>query len=371
MKTSIALKASFAVVGLSMLAGSPVIAATATTPGQQIAAEAQVGGSVRAVGPDSLSGRTVKFPGGAAVYPDLTYQTLTGYRPMTLDLYLPPSSYDNARPRPWIVYIHGGGWAWGSKRLMGAFLDWPKVLAAIADKGFVVAAVSYRFSSEAPSPAQIQDVKAAVRWLRVNAKKYHLDPNRGMTWGQSAGGQLAALAAVSCGVKALDPPDRSVPNAPNVEVRASAPKGADQVSDCVQGAVGWYGEYDFTASYKEHKGAGNASQPNVLDLFLGCHGTCTAEQLRRPSPITYVDTKDPPILLMQGTDDTTVNPAQAKDFEAALRKAGVRTKLVMLPGVGHSWVGKTPEATQHASKVALQQSIDFFESVIGDSASKK
>jgi acetyl esterase/lipase len=122
---------------------------------------------------------------------------------------------------------------------MGAFVDWPTVLASISARGFAVAAVSYRFSSEAASPAAIQDVKAAIRWMRVNATKYHLDPARAMTWGQSAGGQLAALAAVSCGVKALDPPARSTPNAPNVEVRASAPKGADEVSDSVQGALGW------------------------------------------------------------------------------------------------------------------------------------
>jgi dipeptidyl aminopeptidase/acylaminoacyl peptidase len=74
---------------------------------------------------------------------------------------------------------------------------------------------------------------------------------------------------------------------------------------------------------------------------------------------------------MHGTDDTTVDPAQSKAFEAALQRAGVRTKLVMLPGVGHSWIGKTPDATHHASKVALQQSIEFFESVIGDGATRK
>jgi dipeptidyl aminopeptidase/acylaminoacyl peptidase len=108
----------------------------------------------------------------------------------------------------------------------------------------------------------------------------------------------------------------------------------------------------------------------MMSLFLGCHGQCTAEQLRRPSPIAYVDSKDPPILLMHGTDDTTVNPAQSKAFEAALQKAGVRTKLVMLPGVGHSWIGKTPEATHHASKAALLQSMEFFESIIGDDAKK-
>lgn len=371
MRVSIALTTSLACAGLAMFTSSSAAAMPGASVGAQIADQAQVAGSVRDAGADALSGKPIKLPNGVTVYPDMPYQTLSGYRPMLLDLYLPPASYKDARPRPWIVYIHGGGWAWGSKRLMGAFVDWPTVLALISAHGFAVAAVSYRFSSEAPSPAAIQDVKAAIRWMRVNATKYHLDPDRAVTWGQSAGGQLAALAAVSCGVKALDPPARSTPNAPNVEVRASAPKGADEVSDCVQGAVGWYGAYDFTTSYAEAKKAGGTSEPAPVTTFLGCHGPCTPEQLRRPSPITYVDATDPPILLMAGTDDTTVNPEQSKEFEAALRKAGVRTKLVMLPGVGHSWIGKTTEATQHASKSALQQSIDFFESVIGDSATKK
>jgi acetyl esterase/lipase len=358
-------------VGLSILFGSSASAAASTTPGERVADQAQIGDSVRAVGLDSLSDLSVKYAGGVTGYPDVVYQTLLGYRPMTLDLFLPPPSYDKKGPRPWIIYIHGGGWAFGGKRRSAAYLDWPKVLASIAAQGFVVTSVSYRFSKEASSPAAIQDVKAAIRWLRANAAKYHLDPDRGMTWGQSAGGQLAALAAVTCGVKALDPPARVDPNAPNVEVSASAPKGADEVSDCVQGAVAWFGEYDFAASYKERKAsAANAGQPDMMSLFLGCHGQCTAEQLRRPSPIAYVDSKDPPILLMHGTDDTTVNPAQSKAFEAALQKAGVRTKLVMLPGVGHSWIGKTPEATHHASKAALLQSMEFFESIIGDDAKK-
>lgn len=371
MKMPLVLTTGFAMVGLSLLVGSSVSAATPTSPGERVADQAQIGDSVRAVGLDSLSDLSVKYPGGVTGYPDVVYQTLLGYRPMTLDLFLPPPSFAKKGPRPWIMYIHGGGWAFGGKRRSAAYLDWPKVLASIAAEGFVVTSVSYRFSKEAPSPAAIQDVKAAIRWLRVNAGKYHLDPDRGMTWGQSAGGQLAALAAVTCGVKALDPPERVDPNAPNVEVSASAPKGADEVSDCVQGAVAWFGEYDFAASYKERKAPANAGRPDMMSLFLGCHGACTAEQLRRPSPITYVDSKDPPILLMHGTDDATVDPAQSKAFEAALQKAGVRTKLVMLPGVGHSWIGKTPDATHHASKVALQQSIEFFELVIGDSATRK
>lgn len=369
MKRCGALKVAAALGVLSIFAGASIGVAQADTLGQQIASQAEIGDAVPVAGIDILSTSSDKLAGGVTVLADLTYQTLIGYRPMKLDLYLPPASFDQGQPRPWVVYIHGGGWVEGGPRRIGAFADWPKVMASLAARGYVVAAVSYRFAREATSPAAIQDVKAAIRWLRVGARKYHLDPQRGMTWGVSAGGQLATLAAVSCGVAAFEPPACSVPDMPDVETSASSPKGADEVSDCVQGAVSWYGVYDFATAYKS---SGESPLPNVTELYLGCHtGPCTASQLREASPIIYVDAKDPPMLLIHGTEDQTVNPAQGQEFQAALQAAGVQSRLVMIPGVGHSFIGKAPEATHRASKQALQQSIDFIEATIGDSAARK
>lgn len=351
-----------------LLAGAVLAAPTETgTIGARIASQADVGDAVRAVGKDSFANISVDFPGGVTGLPGVPYQTLPGYRPMTLDLFLPPKSSGKAGPRPWVMYIHGGGWVMGGPRRSAAYLDWPRVLASLAAEGYVVASVSYRFAREAPFPAAIQDVKAAIRWLKANAAQYHLDPARGMTMGQSAGGHLAALAAVSCGVAAFEPPARSVPDAPNVETAASSPEGADDVSDCVQGAVAWFGVYDFVTAYRPS--AANASVPGVTELFLGCHdGPCPEDRLRYASPANYVDSRDPPILLMHGTDDQTVSPAQSKEFESVLRGVGVPTQLVMMPGVGHSWIGQTPEATHNASRKALQLSVDFIEATIGDSA---
>src|SRR6185437_13055121 len=115
MRVSIALTTSLACAGLAMFISSSAAAMPGMSVGAQIADQAQVAGSVRDAGADILSGKPIKLPNGVTVYPDMPYQTLSGYRPMLLDLYLPPASYQNARPRPWIVYIHGGGWAWAAK----------------------------------------------------------------------------------------------------------------------------------------------------------------------------------------------------------------------------------------------------------------
>jgi acetyl esterase/lipase len=334
-------------LSIATLVASSAQSATAKSAGEQIAAAVQIGKDVTAVGADSFANVSVAFADGVRGYPDVPYQTLAGYRPMKLDLFLPPARFNSAGPRPWVVYIHGGGWVGGGPRRSAAYQDWPKVLASLAARGYVVTTVSYRFANEAPFPAAIQDVKAAIRWLKANAAKYNLDPDRGMTWGQSAGGHLAALAAVTCGVTALSPP---VP-------------GADAQDDCVRGAVAWFGIYDFSKQSPN----GPDGKPGPQSLFLGCGpSACTSEQFDRASPVSYVDAKDPPIFLMHGDKDQTVPLAQSQQFEAALKAAGVPTRLVVVPGVGHSWIGPTLEATQAASRQALVQSVEFIEATIGD-----
>src|SRR6185369_12270345 len=142
-------------------------------------------------------------PGDVVGFPDLTYSSLSGYRPLILDLYKPAKS---GKPLPLVIYLHGGGWQGGHTRHSGAFEDWPGVLASIAARGYVVASVEYRLSGEAAFPAAVQDVKAAIRWLRMHATEFGIDKARAVVWGGSAGGQLAALVGASCGVAALEPP---------------------------------------------------------------------------------------------------------------------------------------------------------------------
>lgn len=324
------------------------------TPGQMLADSVAVNPKIFSVGDDPYPAHPVTFPGGVTGLPDLTYQILSGFRPGKLDLYLPPKSF--AGPRPVIVFIHGGGWVGGGNRLSGAFANWPEVLAAISRRGYVVAAVTYRFSGEAPVPAAIQDVKAAIRWLRTNAGKYRIDTQRFATFGGSAGGQLAALAATSCHVDALEPLTASGPGNATVEQQTAGGAAPVPVSDCVQAAVSWYGIFDFKTM--PHRPAERA--------YLGCNdGPCTDEQYRRASAVAYLGKETPPMLVIAGAEDKTVPPQQTRDFYAAAKTLGLKTDMMIIPGVDHSFIGLTPEATRNASRAALARTVDFLDATIG------
>lgn len=304
----------------------------------------------------------VSFAGGVTGIPDVTFYSPRGHRAVRMDLYLPPASFSG--PRPFVVYTHGGGWSGGSMRTTGAFSNWPGVLAALSAKGYVVASLDYRLLADDIAPAAIQDTKAAIKFLRANAAKYNVDKGRGLTWGPSAGGQLSALAGTSCNAPGLSPPPRTPPPAAGrtatVETAAAAPTGMDAESDCVQGAVGWYGIYDFTTM----NGGGGA--------YLGCAATgpCAADKQRAESPIAYISDKTPPILIIHGVKDTTVPVAQAQSFYDALKAKGVKAELLLLPDVGHSYIGDTPEATKAASLKALDKTFQFIDATIGDKTSK-
>ncbi|TLZ04186.1 MAG: alpha/beta hydrolase, partial [Gammaproteobacteria bacterium] len=162
-----------AAIGVLMLAAQSAAAeaGTASSPA------ADVGASV--VPEDPYPQRRIAFPAGVVGLPDLVYSTIAGFRPLRLDLYLPPAGRA-AAPRPFVVYVHGGGWLNGHTRQSGAFQNWPNVLASLAARGYVVASVEYRLSSEARFPAAVQDLKAAIRWLRSQASAYGIDRSRGL-----------------------------------------------------------------------------------------------------------------------------------------------------------------------------------------------
>jgi acetyl esterase/lipase len=293
---------------------------------------------------DRYPERRVVFPGGVAGLPDLVYSTVAGFRPLTLDLYLPPQQVDGGAPV--IIYVHGGGWMSGHTRHSGAFENWPGVLASLAGRGYVVASLNYRLSSEAPSPAAEQDVKSAVRWLRGNAARFGIDKRHIGIWGGSAGGQLAALAGTSCGVSALEPP---------VVADAKAPLE----SDCVQAVVTWYGVFDFAPLTK------SGSVPPPVARYLGCEASaCSDDKIALASAIRHIDRNDPPFLLIHGALDKTVAPSQSEKFHAALQASAVKSQLLMLPDVDHSFVGNTPELTRDASLRALHATLDFFDATL-------
>jgi acetyl esterase/lipase len=278
---------------------------------------------------DPLPERIIRWGDGSTVMTDVVYSTIPGYRPLHLDLYRAAA---DATPRPLVVFVHGGGWWAANQRAASAFLDFPAVLANLARRGYVVASIEYRLSGEAPFPAQLLDLQEAVRFLRANAARFGIDPAKVALWGISAGAQLAALDAVSCGTASVGP------------------------SDCVQGSVGWFGPYDLDAHVRE--GTGDTS----VRALLRC-GTdaCTPAALAEASPIRFVDDKDPPVLLIHGADDSQVLPAQSEAFADRLRAAGVPVDLLLIADVGHGFIGATRAATRDASRQALSATFDFFD----------
>ena len=233
-------------------------------------------------------------PPGVEMIADLVYGS-PGGRDLNLDLFLPKSG---TGPFPAIVYIHGGGWRSGSR---GQFRRHAAYMATI---GFVGATIEYRLSGEAKYPAAVEDSQAAVRWLRANAAKYNIDPQRVGAAGQSAGGHLAALLGVSAD--------------PAVQVQAVA--AFNPILDLAAAAETSPGE------------AGSA-----VTSFLGASYAENPELWREASPLAHVSKQSAPMLFLHGTADATVPHAQSVTMRDALIKAGVAAELYSVEGAGHMW----------------------------------
>jgi acetyl esterase/lipase len=278
--------------------------------------------------------RVTKWANGVTSNADVTYSTIPGFRPMVIDIYMPPKK---GGPKPLILYIHGGGWVAGHTRHSGALSNFPAVLAKLANEGFVVASLEYRLSGEAPFPAQLQDSRTAIRFLKANAGQYGIDPARVGVWGGSAGGHLTALTALSCGDTSLD----------------AGP--AEAGSECVQSAVTWYGVFDFKSMLA--RGGGNVAE----NALLRCTpANCPEQAIRAVSPSSYIDTKDPPFLLIHGETDAVVPVSQSRDVEVKMKAAGMTVESIYIPGVDHSFIGSTPAETRAATLKATNATFDFF-----------
>jgi len=242
-----------------------------------------------------------------------------GDRPLVLDIIRPVQP--NAQRLPAIVWIHGGGWQGGNKS--GGL---GRVGPLVATGDYVGVSVGYRLSGEAIWPAQIHDCKAAIRWLRANAGKYGIDPERIGVWGSSAGGHLVSMLGVSGGVKELE-----------------GDCGTPGVSSRVRCVVDFCGPTDFLAAKRIQGGR----EPSAVSGLLGGPLDEKKAEAKPASPITYVSPDASPILIMHGTDDTTVPFQQAELFNAALREAGADVTLVPIEGGGHGFGG--PEVTQRVN----------------------
>ena len=232
-----------------------------------------------------------------------------GVAAQKLDLYLPEME---GGPWPLIIWIHGGGWRAGDKAGCPA--------RRMTAQGYAVASINYRLSDEARFPAQIEDCKAAIRWLRSQASIYHLDPAHFGVWGSSAGGHLVALLGTSGAVKDFD-------------------KGAHlDVSSRVQAVCDFYGPTDLLQM--DAHALANAQLKHDLPnspeaVFIGGPIQENKEKAARANPIAYVAADDPPFFIVHGDQDPVVPHHQSELLFEALKKAGVSVHFHTMIGAGH------------------------------------
>ena len=253
---------------------------------------------------------TVPVPDDVEIRPDLEYGT-GGGRALKLDVVKPKTPA--AQPRPLLVWIHGGAWSSGNKEGGVEGLLW------FAQQGYVCATVEYRLSKEAPFPAQLHDVKAALRYLRANADRFGLDPRRVGVWGSSAGAHLAALLGTTGDVDSLD-----------------GTGGNPGVSDDVQAVCDWFAPTDLLSVGHDEADQVKHNEANSPESrLLGGAIQENREKAIRANPMTYVSRNDPPFLVMHGDQDATVPIKQSEIFVKALREADVEVTYLPVPGGGH------------------------------------
>ncbi|HUT92740.1 MAG TPA: alpha/beta hydrolase [Thermoguttaceae bacterium] len=233
-----------------------------------------------------------------------------GGRALVLDVVRPREAGE--KPRPAIVFVHGGGWSGGNKEsAVGSLIPFAST------GNYFCATVEYRLSGEAIWPAQIQDCKAAVRWLKANAKKYNIDPKRIGVWGGSAGGHLVSMLGLTGGVREL-------------EGDGGWPDQSSRVA-CV---VDFCGPSDFPSIAKVKADAGRNAYGPVSKL-LGGPVEENEELAKAASPLSYVSKDAPPFLIVHGTADNTVPLAQAESLYEALKISGADATFVKIEGGGH------------------------------------
>ena len=241
-----------------------------------------------------------------------------------------------AGPLPAVLWVHGGAWFLGDK--------WPCRALPLIDHGFVVVSVNYRLTSAAPFPAQIQDCKGAVRFVRAHAAEYHIDPNRIGAWGESAGGHLVALLGTSGG---------------NADLEGTVGGNLDQ-SSRVQAVCDWYGPTDLTQFTAQ--ATANGHPPGRFDAYIiralfGGDPLQHLDLVAEANPLHYLPagpaTEVPPFLIMHGDRDRTVPVGQSRILADALKTGGVPTTFRVVVGLGHGF----PAGRSDVGPVTL----DFFQ----------
>lgn len=219
-------------------------------------------------------------------------------------------------PFPVVLVIHGGGWRGGNKK------DSRPALGEFARRGYVAVSPQYRFCPKETFPAQVHDVKAAVRWVKAHAKEYKADPGRVGAVGFSAGGHLSMMLGVTGPADGLEG-----------EVAGGGPDSS------IQAVVNYFGPTDMAATdFPE------VTRPLISD-FLGGKPSEKPKEASQASPLTFVSKGDAPILTFQGTKDPLVPPTQATRLADAMTAAGVPGRVELLVGASHGWGGEELKRT--------------------------
>lgn len=237
---------------------------------------------------------------------DVEYARL-GEQSLKLDVYVPQGK---ARP-PLVVWVHGGAWRSGSKSNMP--------LGKLVEDGYALASVDYRLSTEAKFPAQIHDLKAAIRFLRGHANKWALPAQKIVIAGDSAGAHLAALVGVSNS---------------HAELEGEIGNDRGQKSD-VQGIISFYGGANLTTILQQSTPHGLKVRVPALDLLLGGQPDDVPALARLASPVFHVDRNDPPLLLFHGDQDPQMPINQSHELCGAYKKVGAPVQFEVVHGAAH------------------------------------
>jgi acetyl esterase/lipase len=278
--------------------------------------------------PPAPQGETKPAPLPVQVEYDVQYDT-AGKQKLYLDLAMPKEG----GPYPCVVVLHGGAWMLGSRKdLSAGSRKNPSLIEQVAARGYVVATVGYRLAPRSPFPAQIEDARSAVRFLRAHAKDYRIEPGKFAAGGFSAGGHLALLLGLAGGVKEW-------------KVGGNLDENAK-----VQCVVDFFGPTDLTLY---------CGSPGIVDSYLvpvfGKACKTDTEVLKKASPINYVSKGAPPVLMFHGNLDLIVPIVHSEKLLKKLKEAGATAELVTVPGEGHGWNGPALARTLDESVKFLDQ----------------
>lgn len=266
------------------------------------------------------------------IWSDVAYANVSPAQMM--DIYLP----EGEGPFPVVVLIHGGAFKMGDKRMETQNAE------ALVSKGYAAASINYRLSGEAKYPAQIEDCKAAVRFLRANAKKYHLNPGKIGSWGSSAGGNLSAMLGTSAGVAELE----------------GASLGNAGVSSKVIASVDWFGPINFCTMDGEAAALGFTGRTNgessPESQLIGKTVQSAPELVAKANPTTYITADDAAFFIQVGSMDRNIPYTQSRNFYEVVKKVlgNEKVSFELLEGAGHG-------GPQFSESSNIEKVIVFFD----------